>query len=239
MIDTVPPDRRDQNQGVHLRRADAGRHDRAGVALVGERALARVLLIGLTAAVLATVAMIGVRRAYPRELVQALREGRPRVFGADQYGSVAPEPFGLARADASALEVAVEEPEIPTRACAGSRRPCSGSGRSRRLGMPSSARSTTRRGGAPDAVRSLARSGAIDAVPDVLRRTTDGHRRCGSRQPALCARSAYRRKPHPMQRRPSCTTATRSCASAAAALAALDEPSGRDEHAGRAGRVGR
>ena len=62
-----------------------------------------------------------------------------------------------------------------------------------------------------DAVRSLARSGAIDAVPDVLDGRPMRHRRCGSRQPALCARSAYPRKPHPMQRRPSCTTATRSC----------------------------
>ena len=47
--------------------------------------------------------MIGVRRAYPRELVAALREGRPHVFDAAPVGS---EPFGLTPAERSALVAA-------------------------------------------------------------------------------------------------------------------------------------
>ena len=59
--------------------------------------------VGLVCAVLATVAMLGVRRAYPRELVKALREGRPHVFDAAPVGA---EPFGLTRADHSTLVAA-------------------------------------------------------------------------------------------------------------------------------------
>jgi HEAT repeat protein len=77
------------------------------VALLGERAFSPTVLygIGLVAAILAIAAMLGVRRAYPRELVRALREGRPSVFGADTETPV--EPFGLVRSDASAVGIAI------------------------------------------------------------------------------------------------------------------------------------
>jgi HEAT repeat protein len=76
------------------------------VAMIGERAVSpRVLFaIGLVVAGGAVYSMIRVRRAYAAELVAALREGRPHVFGA---GPGAAEPFGLARADRAAAAVAV------------------------------------------------------------------------------------------------------------------------------------
>lgn len=177
VINTVPPDRRDQTRAfIYGGPTQVGTILAGVIALVGERALAPgvLYLIGLAAAVLATIAMIGVRRAYPRELVQALREGRPRVFGADQHGSLAPEPFGLARADASALEVAVGglgDPDARVRRVAATvlgdlDAPVA---RDALVGALDDRDDAVR----ADAVRSLARSGAIDAVPDVLRRTTD------------------------------------------------------------------
>ena len=177
VINTVPPDRRDQTRAfIYGGPTQVGTILAGVIALVGERALdpGVLYLIGLAAAVLATIAMIGVRRAYPRELVQALREGRPRVFGADQYGSVAPEPFGLARADASAIEVAVGglgDPDARVRRVAATvlgdlDAPVA---RDALVGALDDRDEAVR----ADAVRSLARSGAIDAVPDVLRRTTD------------------------------------------------------------------
>ena len=77
------------------------------VTLVGERAVSpRVLYaLGLVAAVGATYAMARVRRAYAAELVLALREGRPQVFGGEPGAG---EPFGLIRADRAAAAVAVE-----------------------------------------------------------------------------------------------------------------------------------
>ena len=63
------------------------------VTLIGERAVSpRVLFaLGLVAAIAAVVTMTRVRRAYTAELLVALREGRPRVFG----GTLgAGEPFG-------------------------------------------------------------------------------------------------------------------------------------------------
>jgi hypothetical protein len=113
VINTVPADRRDQTRAfVYGGPTQVGTVLAGVVALVGERALSPAMLyvVGLASAVLATIAMVGVRRAYPRELVRALREGRPSVFGADAPGvpgALATEPFGLVRADASALEVAV------------------------------------------------------------------------------------------------------------------------------------
>ena len=113
VINTVPPDRRDQTRAfIYGGPTQVGTVLAGVIALVGERALSPAMLsvVGLVSAVLATLAMVGVRRAYPRELVRALREGRPSVFGADPAsvpGALGAEPFGLVRADASALEVAV------------------------------------------------------------------------------------------------------------------------------------
>ena len=108
VINTVPPDRRDRTRAfLYGGPTQVGTVLAGVVALIGERALSPTVLywIGLAAAILAIVAMLGVRSAYPRELVRALREGRPSVFGADPDAPT--EPFGLARSDASALGVAV------------------------------------------------------------------------------------------------------------------------------------
>ncbi len=113
VINTVPADRRDQTRAfIYGGPTQVGTVLAGVIALIGERALSpgMLYLIGFISAVLATIAMVGVRRAYPRELVQALREGRPSVFGAGASrgrGTVVAEPFGLVRADASAVEVAV------------------------------------------------------------------------------------------------------------------------------------
>jgi HEAT repeat protein len=109
VINTVPPERRDRTRAfLYGGPTQVGTVLAGVVALVGERALSPAALygIGLVAAILAVVAMLGVRRAYPRELVRALREGRPSVFGADPETPT--EPFGLIRSDASAVGIAIE-----------------------------------------------------------------------------------------------------------------------------------
>lgn len=108
VINTVPPDRRDRTRAfLYGGPTQVGTVLAGVVALIGERAFSPAVLygIGLVAAILAIVAMLGVRRAYPRELVRALREGRPSVFGAATEAPT--EPFGLVRSDASAVAIAV------------------------------------------------------------------------------------------------------------------------------------
>lgn len=107
VINTVPPDRRDQTRAfLYGGPTQVGTVLAGVVALVGERAFSPRLLfgIGLAAAVVATIAMFGVRRWYPRELVRALREGRPSVFGTTAAGAAA---LADVRVDASAVGVAV------------------------------------------------------------------------------------------------------------------------------------
>ncbi|HSL11880.1 MAG TPA: HEAT repeat domain-containing protein [Actinomycetota bacterium] len=104
VVNTVPPDRRDRTRAyLYGGPTQVGTVLAGLVALVGEDAFSpRVLyVIGLVAAVLLTIAMLGVRREYPRELVRALREGRPSVFGSptERTPVVAP--------DASAVRVAL------------------------------------------------------------------------------------------------------------------------------------
>ena len=87
------------------------------VALIGERAVSpRVLYgLGLAAAGAAVYSMSRVRRAYAAELVVALREGRPHVFGASPGAG---EPFGLTRADRAAASVVVDamtDPDVGMR----------------------------------------------------------------------------------------------------------------------------
>ncbi len=94
---------------VPVRRADPGgngprRHRDAG-RRASRVAAGSLYGIGLVAAVVATYAMARVRRAYAAELVLALREGRPQVFGGEPGAG---EPFGLIRADRAAAAVAVE-----------------------------------------------------------------------------------------------------------------------------------
>ncbi|HET9312280.1 MAG TPA: HEAT repeat domain-containing protein, partial [Actinomycetota bacterium] len=119
VINTVPPDRRDRTRAfLYGGPTQVGTVLAGVIALIGERAFSPAVLygIGLVAAILAIVAMLGVRRAYPRELVRALREGRPSVFGADPEAPT--EPFGLARSDASAVAIAVaalHDPDLHVR----------------------------------------------------------------------------------------------------------------------------
>ena len=107
VINTVPGDRRDRMRAfLYGGPTQVGTVLAGIVTLVGERAVSpRVLYgLGLAAAAGATYSMVRVRRAYAAELVVALREGRPHVFGGTPGAG---EPFGLARADRAAVEVAV------------------------------------------------------------------------------------------------------------------------------------
>lgn len=107
IVNTVPADRRDQTRAfLYGGPTQAGTIAAGGIALVGQAASPRVLYgIGLASALVALLAMARVRREYPRELVLALREGRPNVFGA---GPIGQEPFDLGRGDAAAASVAIE-----------------------------------------------------------------------------------------------------------------------------------
>ena len=107
VINTVPAERRDQTRAfLYGGPTQVGTILAGVIALIGEHALSQTTLyaVGLFCAALATMAMHRVSRAYGRELVLALREGRPNVFGAIPTGE---EPFGLARGDSSALSVVV------------------------------------------------------------------------------------------------------------------------------------
>ena len=103
VINTVPPDRRDQTRAFIYGGPTQGGTILAGiVALVGAHQVSARLMttVGLVAAIACVLAMEGVRRAYPRELVTALREGRPHVFGASaSAGSI----FGPDEATAVAV----------------------------------------------------------------------------------------------------------------------------------------
>ncbi|MGI8616016.1 MAG: Npt1/Npt2 family nucleotide transporter, partial [Actinomycetota bacterium] len=84
VINTVPGDRRDRMRAfLYGGPTQVGTVLAGVVALIGERAVSpRVLYgIGLAAAAAAVYSMSRMRRAYAAELVVALREGRPHVFG--------------------------------------------------------------------------------------------------------------------------------------------------------------
>jgi HEAT repeat protein len=118
VINTVPGDRRDRMRAfLYGGPTQVGTVLAGLVAMVGERAVSpRVLYgLGLAAAAVAVYSMSRVRRAYASELVVALREGRPHVFGASPGAG---EPFGLARADRAAAAVAVgamSDPDVGVR----------------------------------------------------------------------------------------------------------------------------
>jgi hypothetical protein len=118
VINTVPGDRRDRMRAfLYGGPTQVGTVLAGIVTMIGERSLSpRILFaIGLAAAAGATYAMWRVRRAYAEELVVALREGRPNVFGGAPGAN---EPFGSARADRAAVGVAVAamvDPDVGVR----------------------------------------------------------------------------------------------------------------------------
>jgi hypothetical protein len=118
VINTVPGDRRDRMRAfLYGGPTQVGTVLAGIVTMVGERSLSPRILyaIGLAAAAGATYAMWRVRRAYAQELVVALREGRPNVFGGAPGAN---EPFGSARVDRSAVAVAVAamvDPDVGVR----------------------------------------------------------------------------------------------------------------------------
>jgi HEAT repeat protein len=118
VINTVPGDRRDRMRAfLYGGPTQVGTVLAGIVAMIGERAVSpRVLYgIGLVAAGAAVYSMSRVRRAYAAELVVALREGRPHVFGATPGAG---EPFGVARADRAAASVAIgamSDPDVGMR----------------------------------------------------------------------------------------------------------------------------
>jgi HEAT repeat protein len=118
VINTVPADRRDRMRAfLYGGPTQVGTVLAGVVAVIGERALSpRVLYgIGLVAAAAAVYSMSRVRRAYASELVVALREGRPHVFGGTPGAG---EPFGHARADRAAASVAIgamADPDVGVR----------------------------------------------------------------------------------------------------------------------------
>jgi HEAT repeat protein len=107
VVNTVPVSHRDQTRAfLYGGPTQAGTVAAGVVALVGQHASPRFLYaVGFACAVVATVAMAKVRRAYAHELVVALREGRPNVFG---VGPGAQEPFDLGRLDSAAVSVAID-----------------------------------------------------------------------------------------------------------------------------------
>jgi hypothetical protein len=118
VINTVPGDRRDRMRAfLYGGPTQVGTVLAGVVALVGERMVSPRILygIGLGAAAAAVYAMSRVRRAYASELIVALREGRPHVFGATPGAA---EPFGLGRADRAAASVAIgamTDPDVGVR----------------------------------------------------------------------------------------------------------------------------
>jgi HEAT repeat protein len=118
VINTVSPERRDQTRAfLYGGPTQVGTVLAGLIALVGERALSPRALyaIGLVAAAVAVFVMFRVRAAYASELVVALREGRPHVFGATPAQG---EPFGVNRADRAAVSVAAAamlDPDVGTR----------------------------------------------------------------------------------------------------------------------------
>ena len=112
LVNTLPAERRDRARafliGVPSQLATivAG-----GVAYTAQRFdQPRILYVaGVIGAALAVAAMWNVRRAYPRALVKALREGRPTVFGAPGASRA------VLAADAAALDVLAKMVTDPDR----------------------------------------------------------------------------------------------------------------------------
>jgi len=166
VINTVPADRRDETRAfLYGGPTQAGTVIAGVIGLIGEHALSPTALyaIGLVSAAVAVMAMAGARRAYPMELVRALTEGRPNVFGATPGAGDA---FGLARSDSAAFAVVragLSNPDPRTRRLSahllGDLEPDPGRAR----GALALALRDPDAGVREAALRSLARMGATDA----------------------------------------------------------------------------
>ncbi len=173
VTNTVPADRRDQTRAfLYGGPTQVGTIAAGAIALVQEALTAGMRFgIALVAALLATVAMLGVRRQYPRELVRALREGRPSVFAATPEPT---DPLGLSREDRTAADAATSALVDPDP-------------RMRRIGayvvadLEVPGRTEALIGALDDddpdvraiAIGSLARAEAVDAIDAVARHTSD------------------------------------------------------------------
>jgi HEAT repeat protein len=102
LYNVIPSERRDRTRAFIDGVALQGGIIAAGIMLIlAERVLTpRVFtLIALVVAIVATLSALRMRRAYGGAVVQALREGNPEVFLAEE------EPFGGVRRDAAAMSV--------------------------------------------------------------------------------------------------------------------------------------
>ncbi len=168
VINTVPTDRRDQTRAfLYGGPTQVGTVLAGVIALVGTSLSPTMLFgVGLASAVIATVAMIGVRRAYPRELVKALREGRPHVFDAAPVGGAS---LGFTRADHTTLVAArdaLADPDARVRRVAAHLLGDLGPQDAEEL-LISCLRDDDA-GVRANAIASLARSGSMQALPAIL-----------------------------------------------------------------------
>ena len=110
LYNVVPSERRDRTRGFIDGVALQGGIIAAGILLIlADRVLtARTFtLIALAVGILATLTALRMRRAYGGAVVQALREGNPEVFLAEE------EPFGGVRRDAEAMSVVLTSTSDP------------------------------------------------------------------------------------------------------------------------------
>jgi HEAT repeat protein len=111
LVNVVPPSRRDQTRAfLNGGPTQVGTMIAGVLQLAGEHALSRsaVAAIGLAVAVVTVILSIRIRRAYTSAVVDALREGRPQVFGVEGE-----EPFGGLVRDPTALRATLEAAADP------------------------------------------------------------------------------------------------------------------------------
>jgi HEAT repeat protein len=110
LYNVVPSERRDRTRGFIDGVALQGGIIAAGFLLIlADRVLTTrtFALIALVVAILATLTALRMRRAYAGAVVQALREGNPEVFLAEE------EPFGGVRRDAAAMSIVMTSASDP------------------------------------------------------------------------------------------------------------------------------
>lgn len=111
LVNVVPPSRRDQTRAfLNGGPTQVGTMIAGVLQLAGEHALSRsaVATIGLGVAILTVFLSFRIRRAYTSAVVDALREGRPQVFGVE-----AEQPFGGLVRDPTALRATLDAAADP------------------------------------------------------------------------------------------------------------------------------